>query len=156
MRLIEPFRELFKDEVRRLGVELGLDDEFVHRHAFPGPGLAVRVLGPIDEDRLERVRGVDAIFIEEIRRAGLYGAVWQAFAVLLPVRSVGVMGDRRTYDEVIALRAVHAVDGMTADWAPLPHDVLQRTGARIVNEVESVNRVVYAISTKPPATIKWE
>jgi len=156
MGLIEPLRELFKDEVRRLGVELGLDDEFVHRHPFPGPGLAVRVLGSIDEERLERVRGADAIFIEEIRRAELYGAVWQAFAVLLPVRSVGVMGDNRTYDEVIALRAVHSVDGMTADWVPLPHEVLQRTAARVANEVEGVNRVVYDISTKPPATIEWE
>ena len=156
MDLIEPLRELFKDEVRRLGVELGLDDEFVNRHPFPGPGLAVRVIGPIDEERLERVRGADAIFIEEIRRAEQYGAVWQAFAVLLPVRSVGVMGDRRTYDEVIALRAVNSVDGMTADWAPLPYEVLQRAAARIVNEVEGVNRVVYDISTKPPATIEWE
>ncbi len=156
MGLIEPLRELFKDEVRRLGVELGLDDEFVQRHPFPGPGLAVRVLGPIDEERLERVRGADAIFIEEIRRADQYDAVWQAFAVLLPVRTVGVMGDRRTYDEVIALRAVNSVDGMTADWAPLPYGVLQQAAARIVNEVEGVNRVVYDISTKPPSTIEWE
>ncbi len=156
MDLIEPLRELFKDEVRRLGTELGLDEEFVNRHPFPGPGLAVRVLGPVDEERLERVRGADAIFIDEIRRAELYGHIWQAFAVLLPVRTVGVMGDARTYDEVIALRAVHSVDGMTADWAPLPDELLQRAGARIVNEVGGINRVVYDISTKPPATIEWE
>ncbi len=154
--LIEPFRELFKDEVRNVGRELGLPEELVGRHPFPGPGLAVRVLGEITPDRLAILREADAIYMEEIRAAGLYDDIWQAFAVLLPVRSVGVMGDFRTYDNVVALRAVTSRDGMTADWFPFPPDVLGRMSNRIINEVAGVNRVTYDISSKPPATIEWE
>jgi GMP synthase (glutamine-hydrolysing) len=154
--LIEPLRELFKDEVRNVGRELGLPEEFVGRHPFPGPGLAIRVLGAVSEDRLAVLREADAIFLEEIRGAGLYDAIWQAFAVLLPVRSVGVMGDGRTYDNVIALRAVTSRDGMTADWFPFPHEDLGRISTRIINEVRGVNRVTYDVSSKPPATIEWE
>lgn len=156
LKLMEPLRELFKDEVRRVGTELELDPEFIHRHPFPGPGLAVRVIGTLTPDRLNLLREADAILIEEIRKAGLYNDIWQAFAVLLPVRTVGVMGDERTYEHVVALRAVHSSDGMTADWVKLPYDVLERISSRIVNEVRGINRVVYDISTKPPSTIEWE
>jgi GMP synthase (glutamine-hydrolysing) len=154
--LIEPLRDLFKDEVRQVGRELGLPEEIVGRHPFPGPGLAIRVLGPVTAPRLELLRRVDAIYLEEIRAAGLYDQIWQAFAVLLPIKSVGVMGDFRTYDHVVALRAVTSRDGMTADWFPFPPDVLARVSSRIINEVQGVNRVTYDISSKPPATIEWE
>ncbi|HUF76256.1 MAG TPA: glutamine-hydrolyzing GMP synthase, partial [Longimicrobiales bacterium] len=154
--LIEPLRELFKDEVRQVGRELGLPEDFVGRHPFPGPGLAIRVLGDVTEERLAVLREADAIYLEEIRAAGLYDEIWQAFAVLLPVHSVGVMGDARTYENVLALRAVTSRDGMTADWYPFPHDVLGRISTRIINEVRGVNRVTYDVSSKPPATIEWE
>jgi GMP synthase (glutamine-hydrolysing) len=154
--LIEPLRELFKDEVRQVGRELGLQEEIVGRHPFPGPGLAIRILGPVHRESLEVLRQSDAIFIEEIREAGLYDDIWQAFAVLLPIQSVGVMGDARTYENVVAVRAVTSRDGMTADWYPFPHDVLGRIANRIINEVDGVNRVVYDVSSKPPATIEWE
>jgi GMP synthase (glutamine-hydrolysing) len=154
--LIEPLRELFKDEVRQVGRELGLPEEMVGRHPFPGPGLAIRILGPVDQPSLDVLRKADAIYLDEIRSAGLYDEIWQAFAVLLPVRSVGVQGDGRTYDQVIALRAVTSRDGMTADWFPFPSDVLAGIANRIANEVTGVNRVVYDVSSKPPATIEWE
>ncbi len=154
--LIEPLRELFKDEVRSVGRELGLPEIMVGRHPFPGPGLAIRVLGEVTEPALRVLRQADAIYLEEIREGGLYDDIWQAFAVLLPVRSVGVMGDERTYDNVVALRAVTSTDGMTADWFPFPHDVLARISNRIIREVDGVNRVVYDVSSKPPATIEWE
>ncbi len=154
--LVEPLRELFKDEVRAVGRELGLPDLFVGRHPFPGPGLAIRILGDITQERLAILRDADAIYLEEIREAGLYDDIWQAFAVLLPVQSVGVMGDARTYEYVLALRAVTSRDGMTADWFPFPHDVLSRISTRIINEVNGVNRVTYDVSSKPPATIEWE
>jgi len=155
-KLIEPFRELFKDEVRQIGKVLGIDDEILNRHPFPGPGLAVRVVGEVTGEKLRILREADKIFIDEIKKSGLYEKVWQAFAVLLPVKSVGVMGDERTYDYVVALRAVISSDGMTADWAKLPYELLEKVSARIVNEVDGVNRVVYDITTKPPATIEWE
>lgn len=155
-KLIEPLRDLFKDEVRAVGRELGLPETLVGRHPFPGPGLAVRVLGEVTEPRLAILREADAIFIEILRTRGWYDRVWQAFAVLLPVHTVGVMGDERTYENVIALRAVTSVDGMTADWARLPHSLLAQAATRIINEVKGVNRVVYDISSKPPSTIEWE
>lgn len=154
--LIEPLRDLFKDEVRQIGRELGLPDEILRKHPFPGPGLAVRLLGEISSERLKTLRKADAVVVEEIRRAGLYEKVWQAFAVLLPVQSVGVMGDGRTYGYTIAVRVVESLDAMTADWVRLPPEVLERISTRIVNEVPGVNRVVYDISSKPPSTIEWE
>ena len=154
--LIEPLRELFKDEVREVGRELGLPEEIVGRHPFPGPGLAIRIIGPVSDEGLTMLRQADAIYLEEIRAAGLYDDIWQAFAVLLPVQAVGVMGDARTYENVVALRAVTSVDGMTADWFPFPPEVIGRIANRIINEVSGVNRVVYDVSSKPPATIEWE
>ncbi|MGO1081073.1 glutamine-hydrolyzing GMP synthase [Inquilinus sp. CA228] len=156
LALVEPLRELFKDEVRALGRELGLPDTFVGRHPFPGPGLGIRIPGAVSRDMLEILRQADVIYLEEIRRAGLYDAIWQAFAVLLPVRTVGVMGDGRTYDFVCALRAVTSTDGMTADYYPFDHEFLGRVSTRIVNEVRGINRVVYDITSKPPGTIEWE
>ncbi len=156
LRLIEPLRELFKDEVRALGAECGLPHELLWRQPFPGPGLAVRVLGPVSKAACDILRAADVIIDEEIRAAGLYESIWQSFGVLLPVRTVGVMGDERTYANVLAIRAVHSRDGMTADWVPLPHDLLATLSSRIVNEVRGINRVVYDVSSKPPATIEWE
>ncbi len=154
--LIEPLRELFKDEVREVGLELGIPESIVWRHPFPGPGLAIRVLGEVTKERLDLLREADAIAMGEIRAAGLYRKMWQALVVLLPVRSVGVMGDGRTYEDVVAVRTVSSKDAMTADWYPIPHDVLARISNRIINEVAGVNRVVYDISSKPPSTIEWE
>ncbi|HPG88604.1 MAG TPA: glutamine-hydrolyzing GMP synthase [Hyphomicrobium sp.] len=156
MKLVEPLRELFKDEVRALGRELGLPDAFVGRHPFPGPGLAIRIPGEITIEKLDILRKADAIYLDEIRNAGLYDAIWQAFAVLLPVRTVGVMGDGRTYDHVLALRAVTSVDGMTADFFPFDMTFLGRAATRIINEVRGINRVVYDVTSKPPGTIEWE
>ncbi len=156
LKLIEPLRELFKDEVRAAGEQLGMPKDMLWRHPFPGPGLAVRCLGEVNEKRLSVLREADAIVIDEIRTAGLYDDIWQAFAVLLPVKTVGVMGDERTYEEVCAVRAVKSVDGMTADWAKIPHDVLGRISTRICNEVRGINRVVLDITSKPPGTIEWE
>ena len=153
---VEPLRELFKDEVRALGRTLGLPEIFVGRHPFPGPGLAIRVPGEITSEKLDLLRKADAIYIEEIRKAGLYDEIWQAFAVLLPVRTVGVMGDERTYDHVCALRAVTSTDGMTADFYPYPPEFLGRVATRIINEVRGINRVVYDFTSKPPGTIEWE
>jgi GMP synthase (glutamine-hydrolysing) len=156
LKLVEPLRELFKDEVRRVGRELGLPEEIIGRQPFPGPGLAVRILGEVTADRVALLQAADAIVIEEIRRADLYDKIWQSFAVLLPVSTVGVMGDSRTYDNAVAVRAVESLDGMTADWCRLPYDVLQRISSRIVSEVRGINRVVYDVSSKPPSTIEWE
>ena len=154
--LIEPLRELYKDDVRKLGIELGLPEDFVWRHPFPGPGLAVRCLGEVTWEKLERLRAADAIVVEEIRQAGLYRQVSQAFAVLLPVQSVGITDGKRTYDNAVAIRCVSTNDFMKANWVPLPTEVLQKMSTRIIGEVEGINRVVYDISTKPPATIEWE
>jgi GMP synthase (glutamine-hydrolysing) len=156
LKLVEPLRELFKDEVRRLGRELGLPESFIGRHPFPGPGLAIRIPGDITPEKLTILRKADQIYLEEIRNAGLYDAIWQAFAVLLPVRTVGVMGDERTYDYACALRAVTSVDGMTADYFPFDHEFLGRVATRIINEVRGINRVTYDITSKPPGTIEWE
>jgi GMP synthase (glutamine-hydrolysing) len=156
MKLVEPLRELFKDEVRALGRELGLPEAFVGRHPFPGPGLAIRCPGEITRDKLDILRKADAIYLDEIRKAGLYDDIWQAFAVLLPVRTVGVMGDGRTYEFVCALRAVTSVDGMTADFYPFDMAFLGRAATRIINEVKGINRVVYDVTSKPPGTIEWE
>jgi GMP synthase (glutamine-hydrolysing) len=155
-QLIEPLRYLFKDEVRAVGKELGLPESMVQRQPFPGPGLAIRIIGEVTPERLDTLREADWIVVDEIKAAGLYRAVWQSFAILTPIRSVGVMGDGRTYANVVAVRAVTSEDAMTADWAKLPYEVLARISARIVNEVPGVNRVVYDISSKPPATIEWE
>ena len=156
LELIEPLRELFKDEVRVMGAELGLPKSVLTRQPFPGPGLAVRCLGPLTRERLDTLRAADAIVEEEVRAANLYETLWQSFAVLLPVRTVGVMGDQRTYAEVLAIRAVYSVDGMTADWAQLPYDLLAVISRRVINEVRGINRVVYDVTSKPPGTIEWE
>ena len=156
MTLVEPLRELFKDEVRALGRELGLPEAFVGRHPFPGPGLAIRVPGEITKDKLDILRKADAVYLDEIRKAGLYDTIWQAFTVLLPVKTVGVMGDGRTYDHVCALRAVTSTDGMTADFFPYDMAFLGRAATRIINEVRGINRVVYDVTSKPPGTIEWE
>ena len=156
LKLIEPLRQLFKDEVRKLGIELGLSEEIVWRQPFPGPGLAIRIIGDVTEERLEILKMADKIVLEEIRRAGLYESIWQSFAILPCIKSVGVMGDERTYSYPIVLRAVNSEDAMTADWVRLPYEVLENLSNRIINEVEGVNRVVYDISSKPPSTIEWE
>jgi GMP synthase (glutamine-hydrolysing) len=156
LELVEPLRDLFKDEVRRVGIELGLAPSFVNRHPFPGPGLAVRIIGAVDRERVALLQEADAIFIEELRRAGLYESTAQAFVVLLPVKTVGVMGDGRTYENVVALRAVETTDFMTADWVRLPQEFLAQVSTRIVNEVNGINRIVYDVTSKPPGTIEWE
>ena len=156
LKLVEPLRELFKDEVREVGFELGVPGNILNRHPFPGPGLAIRIMGEILEERVEVLRLADHIFIDEIRKGGIYDEIWQAFCVYLPVKTVGVMGDERTYEDVIALRAVTSLDGMTANWSRIPYDVLEKTSVRIINEVKGINRVVYDVSTKPPSTIEWE
>ncbi len=156
LELVEPLKDLFKDEVRRVGRELGLDEAFVSRHPFPGPGLAVRILGEVTAERVALLQEADKIFIDELRAAGLYDKTAQAFVVLLPVKTVGVMGDFRTYEHVVALRAVETTDFMTADWARLPHEFLARVASRITNEIAGINRVVYDITGKPPGTIEWE
>jgi GMP synthase (glutamine-hydrolysing) len=156
LRLVEPLRELFKDEVRELGRELGLPSEVIHRQPFPGPGLAIRIVGEVNKERLEILRDADEIVMEEMRKNDLLDRVWQCFAVLLPIKTVGVMGDLRTYENVVALRIVESQDGMTADWVKLPHQILEQMANRIINEVKKVNRVVYDISSKPPSTIEWE
>jgi len=153
---VEPLRELFKDEVRALGREMGMPDEIISRQPFPGPGLAIRIIGDVTPERITIVQEADTIILNEIKAAGLYKKIWQSFAVLLPVKTVGVMGDSRTYENVVALRAVNSTDGMTADWVPLPYDLLGKISNRIINEVKGVNRVVYDISSKPPGTIEWE
>lgn len=156
LKLIEPFRDLFKDEVRQIGRELHLPENIINRQPFPGPGLAIRIIGEITPDRLNLLRETDQRVFEEIKKANLYDQIWQSFAILLPIKSVGVMGDERTYENVVALRCVTSVDGMTADWAKIPYEILEKISNRIINEVNGVNRVVYDISSKPPATIEWE
>jgi GMP synthase (glutamine-hydrolysing) len=156
LKLIEPLRDLFKDEVRRIGRDLNMPDEILERQPFPGPGLAVRILGEVTPERVAILQEADAICTDEIKKAGLYRKVWQSFAVLLPVKTVGVMGDQRTYAYTCAIRAVESEDGMTADWAALPYDVLRSISSRIVSEVRGINRVVYDITSKPPGTIEWE
>jgi GMP synthase (glutamine-hydrolysing) len=156
LKLVEPLRELFKDEVRRVGLELGLPEEMVWRQPFPGPGLGVRIMGEVTKEGVRLLQEADDILVSEVKKAGLYRNIWQSFGILLPVKSVGVMGDNRTYDHTLAIRAVHSTDGMTADWVRLPYDVLNVISNRIVNEVKGINRVVYDITSKPPATIEWE
>jgi len=156
LKVVEPLRALFKDEVRRVGASMGIDPELLGRHPFPGPGLAIRILGDITEEKVAILQEVDAIFINGLKESGLYDKVWQAGAILLPVNSVGVMGDERTYEKCVALRAVESTDGMTADWVNLPYEFLQKASNDIINKVKGVNRVVYDISSKPPATIEWE
>jgi len=156
LKLIEPLRELFKDEVRAVGKSIGVPVNILNRHPFPGPGLAIRIIGEINKDRLEMLKKADAIFIRELRKAGEYDKIWQAFCVFLPIQTVGVMGDERTYENVIALRAVSSTDGMTADWAKIPYELLEKISVKLINEVDGINRVVYDISTKPPSTIEWE
>jgi GMP synthase (glutamine-hydrolysing) len=156
LKVVEPLKALFKDEVRRVGASLGIDPELLGRHPFPGPGLAIRILGDITSEKVRILQEVDAIFINGLREWNLYDKVWQAGAMLLPVNSVGVMGDERTYEKCVALRAVESTDGMTADWVNLPYEFLQKTSNNIINKVKGVNRVVYDISSKPPATIEWE
>jgi len=156
LKLIEPLKELFKDEVRKIGVFLGMPEDIITRQPFPGPGLAIRIIGEVTQERLSLLREADRRVIEEIRKAGLYEEIWQSFAILLPVKTVGVMGDERTYENVVALRCVTSFDGMTADWAKVPYEVLEKISSRIINEVKGINRVVYDISSKPPATIEWE
>ncbi len=156
LKLLEPLRELFKDEVRQIAKELGLPEEIVIRQPFPGPGLAIRIIGEVTDERLELLRNVDEIVMEEIKKAGLYEQIWQSFAIILPIKSVGVMGDERTYENVVALRCVNSIDGMTADWVKLPYEILEKIANRITNSVKGVNRVVYDVSSKPPATIEWE
>jgi len=154
--LVEPLRELFKDEVREVGLELGLPEEAIYRQPFPGPGLAIRIIGKVTSERLEIIRAADVIVLEEMKKSGFYRKTWQSFAVLLPIQTVGVMGDERTYEHVVAIRAVDSLDAMTADWSKLPYNLLGRISNRIINEVRGVNRVVYDISSKPPSTIEWE
>ncbi len=156
LKLLEPLRELFKDEVRKLGLELGLPEEIVYRHPFPGPGLAIRIIGEVTKENLDLLREADAVVVNEIKKAGLYRKIWQAFAVLLPIKSVGVMGDERTYEQVVAVRIVESEDGMTADWSKIPYGVLEKVSNEIVNHIKGINRVVYDISSKPPSTIEWE
>jgi GMP synthase (glutamine-hydrolysing) len=156
LHLVEPLRSLFKDEVRQVGRELGIPDDLVNRHPFPGPGLAIRILGEITEERVKLLQDADDVYVKALKAHHLYATVWQAGAILLPIRSVGVMGDERTYEHTIALRAVTSVDGMTADWAHLPYDFLAHVSNEIINTVRGINRVVYDISSKPPATIEWE
>jgi GMP synthase (glutamine-hydrolysing) len=156
LNLVEPLKHLFKDEVRLLGKELGLPDEMVWRQPFPGPGLAIRIIGEVTEKRLSILKKADVVLLDEIRAAGFYGKLWQSFAVLLPIKSVGIMGDQRTYENILAIRAVTSDDAMTADWARIPHELLAKISNRIINEVRGVNRVVYDISSKPPSTIEWE
>ena len=156
LKLVEPLRELFKDEVRELGSALGIPQDITGRQPFPGPGLGIRIIGEVTKERLEILRNADEVMMQEVKRSGWYGKVWQTFCILLPVKTVGVMGDERTYENVIALRAVESLDGMTADWAKLPYDLLGHISNRIINEVKGINRVVFDISSKPPATIEWE
>jgi len=156
LNLVEPLRSLFKDEVRKVGLELGIPGDMINRHPFPGPGLAIRILGEITEEKVKLLQAADDIYIKALKEYGLYSAVWQAGAILLPVKSVGVMGDERTYEFTVALRAVTSIDGMTADWAHLPYDFLAHVSNEIINSVRGINRVVYDISSKPPATIEWE
>ena len=155
-KLIEPIRELFKDEVRKVGIKLGIPPILIKRHPFPGPGLAVRIVGEITKDRIKILQEADKIYIDILQKNKLYDQIWQAFAVLIPVKTVGVMGDKRTYENLIGLRAVTSVDGMTADWFEMPHDILNKISTQIINSVSGVNRVVYDITSKPPGTIEWE